>query len=103
MDSSDGIVGELKKCGMLMKKKRASDGATFVSPAKWYISEIGRGLLLTTLAWKEYGMLSMSFTAIRSTLRWNCFLHCLKKAVYLMVNVLLSGKSFGSLVLSTSK
>ena len=31
------------------------------------ISEIGRGLLSTTLTWKEYGVLSMRFTAIRST------------------------------------
>ena len=81
----------------VVAEKRASDGATFVSPAALSgISEIGRVLLSTTLTWKEYGVLSMSFTAIRSTQRWNRCLHYLNKEVYLMVNVLLSGKSFGS-------
>ena len=89
-------------CAGIVAEKRASDGAAFVLPAKWYKRDRKRIVVddfdlegIRRAVHEFYS--NMKYPTLES------FLHCSKKEVYLMVSVLLSEKSFGSLVLSTSK
>ena len=80
---------ELTTVRRVVAEKRASDEATFVSPAKRYKRDRKR-IVVDDFDLEGIRRAVHEFYSDKKypTVRWNRCLHCLKKEVYLMVNVL---------------
>ena len=85
-----------------MVRRVVAEKRPSVSPAKQYKRERKR-IVVDDFDLEGMRRAVHEFYSEKMYPRWNCCLHCLKKEVYLTVNVLLSGKSFGSSILSISK